>query len=260
VEIDLGLRLGTVNDTHVSPKITTILSGHPRYLPNSAIISNLPSAQTVNCQPDPKKPGLVACEWNSGPELLPVPGHWNNGWRGDKMTSTYFDASVSRTGPSSARIKVKGVNTRSCRLYFDNQPIVAYTVYPSGGAVGEQKGMQFGYDIRKKGIDNLRLWSRTWDREFVVDVHSVSTLRLEGRIACQWTEYESAVIDHGSVVVVVGSPEGEEEEEEEERKKGSVYSGGKIPAFEEVLRFLPEWAVATTTADGLVEVVAPFSI
>ncbi|KAF8814879.1 hypothetical protein BYT27DRAFT_7081330 [Phlegmacium glaucopus] len=267
VEIDLGLDVlrtsHGVNHTHVSPKMITTLAGHPRYLPNSAIISNLPSAQNpVHCKPDPKKSGLVACEWNSGPGMLPVPGSWSD--EDNKTTTTtteYFDASVSRTGPSSARIKVKGVNTRSCRVYFDNQPIYEYTVHhhhPSGdGDFGEEERtregvMQFGYEIGEGGINNLRLWSRTWDREFVVDVNwerpgdvDGGTIQsgLQGRIACEWSEYESGLVDHGSG-----------------RLGGGKVTSGKIPAFEEVLRFLPEWAVTTTLADGLAEVFAPFSI
>ena len=44
----------------------------------------------------------------------------------------------------------------------------------------------------------------------------------------------------------------------EENVEGRVF--GKIPAFEEVLRFLPEWAVSSKQDDGLVEVLTPFSI
>jgi hypothetical protein len=34
----------------------------------------------------------------------------------------------------------------------------------------------------------------------------------------------------------------------------------KIPALEEVLAFLPDWAVVSKYADGLVEAWAPFSL
>lgn len=175
----------------------------------------------------------MLCEWDSGTGMRPVPGNWD----GDDTTE-YLDASVSRIGPSSARIMVKGRNTRSCRVYFDNQPILEYVVRSSDG-VGEKKGMQFGYEVGKRGLRELILWSRTWDREFIVDVKwGDDNPGLQGRIGCEWAEYESAAIDHGS----------------------GGWVSGKIPAFEEVLMFLPEWAVSSKQDDGLVEVLAPFSI
>ena len=178
----------------------------------------------------------MLCEWDSGTGMRPVPGKLD-GWNSDNTTK-YFNASVSRIGPSSARITVKGRNTRSCRVYFDNQAIFEYVVRSSDG-VGEKKGMQHGYEVGKRGIRELILWSRTWDREFVVDVKwGDDSTGLQGRVGCEWAEYESAAIDHGS--------------------GGRV--SGKIPAFEEVLMFLPEWAVSSKQDDGLVEVLAPFSV
>ena len=251
VEIDLGLRSGNSSTNMASHRVNDIermitsLTGHPRYLPNSAIISNLPSAQNVNCKLGSRRADLVTCEWDSGSGMLPVPGNWDD----SSDATEYFNASVLRTGPSSARIKVKGRNTRSCRVYFDNQRILEYDVRPSDDTGGEKKkGMQLGYEIGVGGIKELILWSRTWDREFVVDVlwgRGTIESGLEGRIACEWAEYASARIDHGSGFGLV---------------RGKNVSRGKIPAFEEVLRFLPEWAVSSKQDDGLVEVLTPFSI
>ena len=72
VEIDLGLDIlcsdgnGMASDMLGSSKMITSLTGHPLYLPNSAIISNLPSAQAVNCDIDRRRKGLMCCEWDSG--------------------------------------------------------------------------------------------------------------------------------------------------------------------------------------------------
>ena len=238
VEIDLGLDSGgssIASDTIGSPKMITSLTGHPLYLtPNSPIISNLPSAQTAECNLHRARSGLMRCEWDSGTGMRPEPGNWIDGWN----ATEYFDASVSRIGSSSARITVRGRNTRSCRVYFENQPIFEYVVRSSDG-VGEKKGMQYGYEVGKRGVRVLILCSQTWDRVFVVDVQwGDDNTGLQGRIGCEWAEYESARIDHGSGVGV----------------------SGKIPAFEELLRFLPEWAVSSKQDDGLVEVLTRFSI
>lgn len=102
--------------------------------------------------------------------------------------------------------------------------------------------MQAGYEIGKAGLLEVRLWSRTWGRKFVVDVEwegdsgGGEGMGLTGRVACEWAEYESGR---------VGDESGE---------------GGKIPALEEVLGFLPMWAVVTKADDGLVEVWQEFGV
>ena len=98
--------------------------------------------------------------------MLPAPGNWD-GWSSSDKTTEYFNASVSRTGPSSARTMVKGRNTRLCRVYFENQPILGYVVHPPD-YVEEDKAVQIGHGMSP--IKELLLWSWTWDREFVVDV------------------------------------------------------------------------------------------
>ena len=82
--------------------------------------------------------------------------------------------------------------------------------------------IQKSYDMPAKGIREARLWSRTWDRTFVVEVGWDATPAdaqgengdevLSGRAACEYVEYASAP----------GGPD-----------------GGRIPAFEEVKQFLP---------------------
>lgn len=113
--------------------------------------------------------------------------------------------------------------------------------------------MQKGYEVPASGIKEVRLWSRTWENEFVVDVDwSKSTgeadeSRLEGRIACEWSEYESAMVDNGPLEKWPPSEDADD-------------CRAKIPAFEEVLHFLPHWAVVSKAADGLVEAWAPFVV
>jgi len=228
--------------------------------------------------------------------MMPVPGtfdgddddvNWNEG--------QFLKAGVERLGASSARIGVKGRNTRSCRVYFDSAPVYQYVVRPPGrnahhgaaddgdlayeydAGVGGRTGMQEGYEVGPTGVKEVRLWSRTWGRAFVVDVNwgqytppeDLSTNRsvsvesaLQGRIACEWVEYESAMVDHGTALGV--------NETQADYGKGTYMDIGlaedvdglrpKIPALEEVLAFLPDWAVVSKYADGLVEAWAPFSL
>ncbi|KDR69787.1 hypothetical protein GALMADRAFT_160277 [Galerina marginata CBS 339.88] len=270
------------------PRLLTSLSGPSRYLYKS-LIPSLPSSQESTkymlCRGEYTKPGLMTCEWDSGAKLMPIPGL-------DTSTSTsekweegqFFKANVTRTGPTSARIRVKGRNTRACRLYFDSSPVHEYSVRSSrrlsrvGGReneaddeearedqetfanVGHDGEMQEGYEIGPKGVKEVRLWSRAWENEFRVDVdwangtHRGETVDMNGRIACEWVEYESALVDNGRDL---GRGTGMSVEE-----IGAEVADAtpKIPALEEALAFLPEWATVSKFGDGLVEAWTKFSV
>lgn len=174
-----------------------------------------------------RTPGLVTCTWDDG--LLPVPSGMTSKNTDASRSADWLVVNATRTSSTSARISVKGVNTRSCRLYFDSNPVTSYTVQGSSGH------LTGGNEFPKGGVSLLQLWSRTWDREFNVDVQWTSDSTQQGRVACEWVEYESGTA-------------------------GTGISEGTIPAFEEVLRFLPKWAVVSKTTDGLVEALGAFSV
>lgn len=246
----------------VHPMLTTSLIGPERYI--RTLVSYVPSSnngKNVNCGPDPFKIGLTRCDWETSPRMQPVPGSANYTdlalvnhtlWR----RGEFFRAEVVKTGPSTARFRVEGRNTRSCRLYFDNRAAFKYDVLipdGNGSFVLSGKGMQKGYEIPPWGIKEVRLWSRTWEKPFVVDVDWNNSMGItsqetdvKGRIACEWSEYESATVDNGSLAPSTGMTWDE--------------SRAKIPAFEEVLHYLPEWAVVSKADDGLVEAWAPFEL
>ena len=98
--------------------------------------------------------------------------------------------------------------------------------------------LQGGYGMPPGGVKEARLWSRTWGREFVVEVgwddgSGEAEGPLGGRAACEYAEYASALGPPGS---------------------------GRIPAFEEVKQFLPLGALPTKLTDGLVEVWTRFEV
>ncbi|KAF9002874.1 hypothetical protein BDQ17DRAFT_1399878 [Cyathus striatus] len=236
-------------------KVVTALTGALFYL--RMIVPRIPSSKgkKVDCFPEKMKLGLYTCEWESG--ALPSPGSWNSSFDGESIINTslltpsnpWLESTISRTS-SGARISLRGTNTRSCRIYSSpERKITKYTVHGSAG-------MQDGYDVPSNGVDNVRLWGREWGRGWVVDVESAGDNNgegeVEGKVACEWAEYESGSVDHGMVDdgFVSGAESG----------SGSGGEGGKIPALEEVLTFLPEWAVVSKSADGLVEVVSSFKL
>ena len=214
---------------------STSLIGLPQYV--QQIVSELPSSQgqDVKCESIPT--GLTNCTWSVEDKWFPSPGgNSSSGWvtgdikRVDGKTST-------------ATIHVRGTNTRGCRMYFD-QPIYDYKVRALDGDRWDGT-QQDGYETPPEGITTLYLWSRTWDRNFEVEVtfgaEGVDPApSLSGKLACEYSEYISGIAGAGGARRL-------------ERQ-------GRIPAFEETLRFLPKWAVVTKATDGLVEVSRSFSL
>ncbi|KAJ7172060.1 hypothetical protein C8R46DRAFT_1084697 [Mycena filopes] len=217
---------------------TTSLKGVP-YFMKDLVIPQLPSAigQELNCSSQAFLPGLESCDWQS--TLLPTPGSYPLGAPGPwphseaaapatRRASDWMTVNLSRlklTPGNSARFTISATNTRGCKLNFDNQRIDRWKVHDV------KLGRTAEWDTQEGGISSLRLFSRTWARAFVVDVAWDGDAGLEGRVSCDWEEYES-----GSV---------------------GVDTTARMPAFEETLAFLPAW-VAVTQGKALVSATGTF--
>jgi hypothetical protein len=245
------------NPNHGVIQSLTTLVGATQYL-EDFLVSELPSSweSSVSCEGYQSSLRLSICSWES-PTLLPSPITSKSTTTTATGTAWWLLAAASRLSPTSALISVKGTNTRACRLYFDNRRIRSYKVYEVGvgGAVVPSSASvhaQSAYPIPKEGLDSLWLWSRTWDKPFIVEVawdkdgdgdrdgdgaSSNTTNGLSGRVACEWAEYESGTL---GLTTTAGT--------------------GAIPAYEEVLDYLPSWAVASKVSGGLVEVFGNFTV
>ena len=207
-------------------RVTTALTGPKQYL-QSHIIPHLPSAYnaSVLCH---DASGLQTCNWEVGNEMTPSPG-------GNKRAQgEWISTSVVRTGDHRARVVVRGQNTRYCYITLGNRRITQFAVVGDG-----EKGLQTGYEIPDDGLDTIRLWSRDFGKEFEVDIEwkgdAPSTEDVTGTISCGWAEYESGTVGGGR-------------------------TGGKIPSLEEVIEFLPEWAVVSKSAAALFSAGSHFEI
>ena len=174
------------------------------------IIPEIPSAwgQDLSCGPDPIRSDVPSCKWQSIPPTV-APG----------PSKKWITVQTKRLSPGSGEITISGTNTRNCRLYLDT-PVHAVHVHGSSGKI------QPLFPIPKGGVNEVRLWSRDWDRDFKVDITwdaSVSS-GLAGRAACEWSEQDN------------------------------------VPALKEVIAFLPTWARVTKRTDGLVEGWKAFSV
>jgi hypothetical protein len=212
--------------------VTTSLLGPPNYV--EKVISELPSSHDQEVKCERTSTGLTNCTWYVDDEWIPSPG--------GKNSKDWVTGDVKRVDgkTSQATIHVRGANSRGCRIYFDH-PIYDYKVraYDDDHWDGTQRD---GYEVPPEGVNTLFLWSRTWDRSFEVKVtfgpEGVDPApSLSGKLACEYSEYLSGIAG-----------------------AGGVENGGRIPSFEETLRFLPKWAVVTKGTDGLVEVWRSFSL
>ncbi|KAG5648253.1 hypothetical protein DXG03_006211 [Asterophora parasitica] len=240
-----GSKSESATDIRVRP--TTYLTGIPHYL-ERLIVPALPSAieNGAECIQDDDRPGLIRCGWPSGDDMIPSPGKGGSASEPEDTASgrdaqvlsknPWIKSSISRRSQTSARIWIRGTNTRACRVYFDNVKAAKWSV--AGGTPGVQKGYE-AYETKEgRGLTELRVWSRTWDREFEIDVEFVEGAeKIKGSVACEWSEYESGTVGIQHHLV-----------------------GSTIPAYEEVLRFFPRWATLTKLTDGLVEVWSAFEI
>lgn len=179
------------------------LSGSQPWL-SQDIVSELPSSWSdeLDCSHwDSVRAGVPSCTW---------PGIKPHVAQGD--LSSWVSVSTNKTAPGMGSISVSGKGgTRNCRIYFDTANATSVSVQGSSGHVQEL----FPFD--KHGVNELRLWSRTWGRTFDVSLGWDGELELEGRVACEWAELDG------------------------------------IPAYDEVLGFLPKWARVTKRTDGLLE-------
>ncbi|KAF8161605.1 hypothetical protein B0H34DRAFT_796364 [Crassisporium funariophilum] len=212
----------------------TTLTGVTNYIEGS-IVAHLPSSWSTQVACSPFPPRRAMCAWETN--LLPSPISLNG-----TTSVQWLSMNATRVSPTSALISVKGTNTRSCRIYFDNRNIASFDVYENvanGEAVPSSRPRQEVYPVPPEGLNSLWLWSRTRDERTTVEVgwkEDGSSLGLSGRVACEYAEYESGT---------AGS---------------ETNSSGTIPAFEEVLIYLPKWSAASKLSDGLVEVWGTFTV
>ncbi|KAL4965152.1 M28 family metallopeptidase [Aspergillus stella-maris] len=195
-QVDLDTGSNTASLTGVEPFVHDVAAG----LPSAA-------GQNVTCDTWGDR---VKCSWPG------IPPHVVDG---DKALSEWLSYEITKSTekPNKAQITVSGQNTRACKLLFDT-PVKTIHVADSA------------YDSRfpsssPKGVKEIRLWSRTWENSWTVDLEwfsfgSEEFESLTGQVVCLWSDYNQP---------------------------------GAIPALDEVRQYGPAWVAVSKVADGLVE-------
>ena len=199
------------------------------------IIKSLPSTynQSIQCQPNSLQ-GLTDCNYTGlSPRIGGGPLSSTSNNNSHYASWLTFSINPLRNRTTAASFRIRGVNTRACKLVF-SRPIRTFHVHGSGPP--DPRFPKTGSD----GSKELRLWSRTWDREWSGEIHwhhvgdegtgtdgaragaGVGAQRkgLSGHAVCLWSDANTP---------------------------------GTIPALDEIWKFAPEWAAVTKAQDGLVE-------
>jgi hypothetical protein len=201
-------------DTGIS-KVT--IAGVEEYVRD--IISYIPSAsgQSISCGVNPKiRNGLSFCSYEG-----PAPKVVHNvvgGVPPELGYDRWLTYNVFRVpGENKAQFHISGRETKACIIRWDD-PFTSFHVH--GSAPDDNAG-----DAGES--DQIKLWHREWNREWVVDVEwAVSEGKQpgdegrSGRVVCLWSDHNKADV---------------------------------IPALDEVQMYMPAWTSAVKLMDGLVE-------
>ncbi|KAI1971276.1 hypothetical protein LOZ53_005878 [Ophidiomyces ophidiicola] len=177
------------------------------------IAASIPSASgNITCVPD-KMAGRSKCFWKG---LAPnvVDGTPSDKWLTFNMTEPTTQTKKNKPTLLHSRFHISGKNTRACKLRFNNA-VSDYSI--SGSALDSRMPHTV-----PQGISDIRLWSRTWENNWIVDVwwDKDDFQELHGKAACLWSDANEP---------------------------------GAIPALDELRLFAPPWVAISKAHDGLVE-------
>ncbi|CAG8951426.1 hypothetical protein HYFRA_00007342 [Hymenoscyphus fraxineus] len=186
------------------------------------IIAEVPSAagQKIDCTTKSAiRDGLSFCSYH-GPAPKVV-DNVKGGVPPEKGYQDWLSYNVSRvSGENKAKFHISGQETKACIIRFQD-PFSAFSV--EGAAKSDGKWA----DVPESGSDQIKLWHRDWNREWVVDVEwpvsagkQVGEEGRSGRVVCLWSDQNVP---------------------------------GTIPALDELQRFSPQWTSIVKLMDGLVE-------
>lgn len=228
-------------DTGIS---TASLTGMPPFVKD--VVYDLPTAagQEETCTWVKRSKNVVQrCSWSAplprvalGVESQPLDSDSAEALiQATELSSDWITFSISYPEPGrpSARFEISGQNTKACRIDVDTNSIKNFSVF--GSSAPDDRFI----DASPEGLKQIRLWSRTWDNSWTVDVDfandessdenetELAEGPITGRITCLWS-------DNNQI--------------------------GLIPALDEVKQFSPAWVAVTKFSDGLIEGSRKFEI
>ncbi|KAF2424422.1 endoplasmic reticulum metallopeptidase 1 [Tothia fuscella] len=223
-EVDLESGITTVSLTGLMPYVHDIIKA----IPSS-------TGQNINCtSPDySARSGLTKCKWSGLPPDVRNGKGVPKGVSPEMGYKNWVSFNVTRSrNASEAVFHVSGKQTRACRLLFESD-------------ISDYNVTGFGTDprfprVQKKGCRSIRLWNRQWGDSWTVKVRWDNNREKEGGGSGGRTNNGSVGVGNGldGRIVCLWS---------------DANDPGTIPAYTEVLRYMPTWSGVTKLSDGLVE-------
>ena len=196
------------------------LTGLDGYLQD--IVDEFPSAagQPLRCgghAAETMKKGLQTCVWHGlapnvlATEIAELTTDDYKSWLEFNITSAN----------NTAHFSIQGRNSKTCRLVFDN--------LVSDLSIEDAASDPRYNPVSDRGIAQIRLASRTWNKNFHVNVtwSEQEAKNQTGRVICAWSDANQ----HGT-----------------------------IPAYDEIRRFAPVWSTVVKNSDGLAEGYKEFTV
>lgn len=189
------------------------------------IVDELPSVagQALNCSvtDDPRRSGLHVCKWTGlAPNVVPE-SQQSLALKKNHSSNPYEDWVQYNISSSDdgATISFRGLETKNCRLLFDSPVSTVYVANTTDDVV---RGSSRADNSKRGGITELRLFSRSWEKQFEVNVTWADgkAKGKSGKVGCMWSDANMP---------------------------------GVIPALDEIWRYEPVWSVVSKGSDGLVE-------
>ncbi|RCI16084.1 hypothetical protein L249_1835 [Ophiocordyceps polyrhachis-furcata BCC 54312] len=198
------------------------------------VVASLPSAagQDVACPASPIR-GLVDCIYDAS--LLP-PKPVN----GTKLEDLVVVEAHASDDGRTARVGIRAKATRLCYLET-SKPIFGFAV--EGGAGRDDR---FGSFPDHEGFRTIRLWRRSWEASWNVTLHLVDDDHRQNR-------------DRNRYYANKDETQADDDDNNNKPLEVAVRcvwndansAGSTMAAFDEVLRFMPDWSAVTKTTVGL---------
>lgn len=252
-EVDLATGNNSVSLTGVQPHVLDAI----RQLPSA-------QGQNISCVPYPGSK-CEKCLWTGLPPRVTRKGRdgdvaadmstWvsYNVTRGNYNTTTRDFTTDSTSNNNDAHFRIAARNTRACRILFTHRPVSDWRVYGpqrhDGGTIAPGATDPRLPHTHANGIKEIRLWSRTWGGPWTVDVKMAPS-----PTPSQVRDSDSDTDSDNAEKAQQRFPSGNAEPDGKIMCLWSdVNDSGTVPAYDEMQRYLPLWAVVSKLGDGLVE-------
>lgn len=196
---------------------TSIISykGSERYIRD--VIAQLPSAagKDVSCISSVSdRPDLLSCSYDGADSFPHVVKPMKNGSQETEYTAWIKVRKEQGEVRNKATLYLDAIESRTCNLNFAAN-ITSFQVRGGNGGTGS-----FGR-APKAGFNHILLYRRDWDRPWIVDIEwdQDALTDIGGLVSCNWDDLNSQ---------------------------------GAVPAYDESLRYIPDWVAVTKLTAGVI--------